>query len=101
MTLPLIDPGACTHYHAKCIDSRPKDGYRIRRYLCARCGERWTTVEVRVDVGKYDRGAMAALEEKLSLKAAEKQLESVKDAISILVDAFGMNLPPRSDVEQA
>lgn len=33
----------------KCIDSRwDRRGYRRRRFVCRECGDRWTTIEMRV-----------------------------------------------------
>jgi len=37
----------CAHLKASCIDTRRhKDGYRIRRYRCLDCNERYSSVEV-------------------------------------------------------
>lgn len=36
------------------VDSRYKDGYRYRRKHCAKCGNKWSTVETAVE-HKYQR----------------------------------------------
>ena len=39
----------CEHLRTQCLDSRPYREYRRRRYECLDCGERFSTIEVRMD----------------------------------------------------
>lgn len=34
------------HCAPRVVDSRPRGGYRYRRYKCPQCGARWRTVEL-------------------------------------------------------
>ena len=37
----------CNHENAKCVNSRPRDGYRYRRFVCP-CGYRFSSIEVNI-----------------------------------------------------
>ena len=57
--------GALSHI----TNSRPSDNFRLRRRECSKCGNRWSTVEIRK--AQYDRLAAR----KAWLMQLEKQLE--------------------------
>ena len=40
----------CKHENVHCVDSRYRDGvFKVRRYHCDTCGERFNTVEIKLD----------------------------------------------------
>ena len=71
----------CRHANLKCVDSRPKDGWRYRRYKCLSCGVRMTTVEVLVgeELGPGQRTELfrAELVKQLSNEQARSLLEQI------------------------
>lgn len=36
----------CNSENIGCVDSRPMEGHRRRRYKCLNCNRRWNTVEI-------------------------------------------------------
>jgi len=55
-----MKPCSCTA-REQCINSRPRDGYRIRRYICPECHTRWSTVETPY-AGRHGYAALSELE---------------------------------------
>jgi len=77
----------CQHLNSRCVDSRMREGYRRRRYKCDACGQKFSTVEVRVDdlgprTNRY-ANALDALIDDLSTVTRRQ-----KDAIHDLVNSF-------------
>jgi transcriptional regulator NrdR family protein len=65
------------------VDSRPKDGYRRRRYECDKCNHRHSTVEVPVDIENRGNGAsMIALQNKFN-EFNDKQIEAVMNLLKV------------------
>jgi len=76
----------CEHKESKCIDTRAIEGGRKRRYVCNNCGERWTTVELKLNnKPQYRKGftAVDGIIEQLSI-TKEQAL-----AIKQLLKSFG------------
>lgn len=45
----------CKHEMTRLIDNRERNNYRVRRYECATCGVRFSTIEIHVLGGSTDR----------------------------------------------
>lgn len=76
--------GNCQHRKNRCIDSRPKQGYRIRRYKCSDCGYRHSTAEVVIDKikwGSHD-SVLTSLRESLGVYSKDQitAIENLKAA---------------------
>ena len=71
----------CSHEHSDCIDSRPRDGYRYRRYLCRDCGIRFTTIEIRasddLSTGEHTKMYRGQLANLLTDKQCRSLLEQI------------------------
>ena len=52
----IQNPCGCVSVRC-CVDSRQRLGYTYRRYQCADCAKRWTTVEVPTSVKRGTSGA--------------------------------------------
>ena len=52
---------------AHSIDSRQHDEHVLRRYACPKCGERWSTAEIRLPDGMPSKELTAALCKKYSM----------------------------------
>ena len=76
-----------------CIDSRPEDTYRRRRYRCAHCGRRWSTVEVEVEMHRGGPKGIDLLREQLGAGLTDDQLK----AIRALVESFIEIMPTEED----
>lgn len=73
----------CQHVKSKCYDSRTVNGVRWRRRECLVCGEKWTTIEQRVELGSGTRiGMQEALREAVGLNVRQQK------AIGELIQAF-------------
>lgn len=73
----------CEHPHADCVDTKRRaGGYRYRRYRCRDCGERFSTVELRIDAEGPGRRAVDIYRRSLPLSDAQHA------AITALLAAF-------------
>ena len=86
----------CAHENVSCINSRRRDGYRYRRYLCGDCGYRYSTVEIQIDRDKRYQGHAGGLLRGLNNQLAQglgelyglspKQLDAVKNLLDVFTE---------------
>ena len=73
----------CEHDKGKCINTRRRDGYRLRRYVCDNCHERYSSVEVVIDRATPGVAAISNLKSKYGLSdSQERAVESMIEAFS-------------------
>lgn len=77
----------CGSHDAGCMDSRPQEGYRRRRWKCNGCNERFTTHEtIAEELSPFYRDSI--LDALKSAKAAiEKELDFVQKLKVKTIDA--------------
>lgn len=80
------------------INSRPKGGYRWRRYECDNCGHRHSTIEVPVHIKNRGNGAsMIAMQNKFN-EFNDREIEAVMNLLKVFKNEGngeqGIQTPP-------
>ena len=73
----------CDHIEAKCMDSRRRDGYRRRRYLC-RCGHRFSSAEIILPDDLLNTAGLDTKKLGFYLTGKDKILTKLKELILLM-----------------